>query len=92
MGAQAGFNIIWANDINKFACDTYEMNIGLKPIYTDIRQIKLLPHARNFLYREIFRCLRIVEPDLFVVENVKGLINLYKGEFLRQQLFSVGYC
>ena len=25
---QAGYNILWANDIDQDACDTYEQNIG----------------------------------------------------------------
>jgi len=38
---------------------------------------------RNYLYREVVRCLKQVQPQLFVVENVKGLATLYQGKFLR---------
>ncbi len=45
---------------------------------------------RNLLYREIFRCLRLVKPKYFVVENVKGLASLYKGKFSRRMLTGFG--
>src|SRR5215207_342996 len=41
---------------------------------------------RNLLYREIFRCLKLVDPKYFVIENVKGLAHLYNGKFLRRML------
>jgi DNA (cytosine-5)-methyltransferase 1 len=44
--------------------------------------------SRNYLYREIVRCLRQVRPRYFVVENVKGLTTLYKGKFLSLMLRS----
>jgi DNA (cytosine-5)-methyltransferase 1 len=33
----AGFNIIWANDFDKYACDTYKSNINNKIVNGDIR-------------------------------------------------------
>lgn len=36
---QAGFNIIWANDIDPKACETYEENIGEHIIHGDIQQL-----------------------------------------------------
>lgn len=36
---QAGFNINWANDIDKKACDTYEKNIGKHIVHGDIDEI-----------------------------------------------------
>lgn len=50
--------------------------------------------SRNYLYREIVRCLKEVRPRYFVVENVRGLATLYNGKFLRLMLRSfesVGY-
>lgn len=37
---QAGFNIIWANDIFPEAIETYKKNIGKHIVYGDIRMIK----------------------------------------------------
>ena len=37
---------------------------------------------RNYLYKEITRCLLQVKPKFFVTENVKGLKSLYGGRFL----------
>lgn len=37
---------------------------------------------RNLLYRQIFRCAKIVQPKYVVMENVRGLASLYKGKFL----------
>lgn len=33
----AGFNIIWANDIEKYACDTYKANVSKNIVCGDIR-------------------------------------------------------
>lgn len=112
---QAGFQIIFANDISKRACETYKKNLGLEPVNQDVRKIKELPHAdvliacnpcqgfsiigkreendkRNLLYREIFRCLRLVKPKYLVVENVRGLASLYKGKFLNRMLRGFRRC
>ncbi len=37
--AQAGFNILWANDIDKKACETYALNIGNHIIHGDITEL-----------------------------------------------------
>lgn len=42
---QAGFDIIWANDIYKYACETYKKNFGIDVIHRDIRKIKVFPKA-----------------------------------------------
>ena len=36
---------------------------------------------RNLLYREYCRVVECVDPDFFVLENVKGLLTLNKGKF-----------
>lgn len=106
---KAGVEIIFVNDIDKQACETYEKNFKIKPILSDIRKIKKFPKAdiliacnpcqgfseiglreendpRNTLYKEIFRCLRQVKPKCVVMENVIGLMKLYKGKFFKQIL------
>jgi len=47
---------------------------------------------RNLLYHEIFRCLKLIKPRCFVVENVKGLAYLYNGKFLRRMLAGFKRC
>lgn len=44
---QTDFNIIWANDIDKKACETYEENLGKHIVHGDIREIdySLIPNA-----------------------------------------------
>lgn len=37
--SQAGFRILWANDIDQKACQTYEQNIGKHVVCGDIQQI-----------------------------------------------------
>ncbi len=40
----AGFNIIWANDFDKYACETYKANVGDNIVCDDIRnQLKNIP-------------------------------------------------
>lgn len=41
---------------------------------------------RNYLYEEIVRCLKEVQPKFFVTENVRGLESLYKGKFIKLML------
>lgn len=106
---QAGFEIVFANDIYKYACETYEKNFGLKPLRGDISKVRKFPKAdvliacspcqgfsiigkrsegdeRNMLYKEIFRCLDIIRPKYFVVENVKGLKSLYGGKYYNRMI------
>lgn len=42
----AGFNCIWANDFDKFACQTYRANVGNQIVEGDIRLVKdqIPPH------------------------------------------------
>jgi DNA (cytosine-5)-methyltransferase 1 len=40
--------------------------------------------SRNFLYKEIVRCLLTIQPKYFVTENVRGLKLLYNGEFFNR--------
>jgi len=42
---KAGIEIIFGNDIDKRACETYEKNFDLKPVLSDIRKIKKFPKA-----------------------------------------------
>ena len=37
--SQAEFRILWANDIDRKACDTYERNIGRHIVCRDIQEI-----------------------------------------------------
>src|SRR5699024_1115255 len=39
---------------------------------------------RNFLYIHYIRCLMQVNPKFFIMENVKGMLTLAKGEVFRQ--------
>jgi DNA (cytosine-5)-methyltransferase 1 len=41
---------------------------------------------RNYLYKDIIRCLKQVQPKFFVTENVRGLKYLYQGRFLQLML------
>src|SRR5271157_2448494 len=47
---------------------------------------------RNFLYKEIVRCLMQVRPKFFVTENVKGLKSLYAGRFFQLMLNDFTEC
>jgi len=38
---QAGYHLIWANDFDKAACDTYSKNIGNHIVHGDITKINL---------------------------------------------------
>jgi DNA (cytosine-5)-methyltransferase 1 len=94
------FSIIWANEINPAACETYRANIGNHIIAGDINdEIKNLPERadvviggfpcqdisingkmlgisgrRSGLYTAIVEAVRRLSPQVFVAENVGGLL------------------
>lgn len=45
-----------------------------------------LDDERNFLYKEFGRCLNVVQPKLFLAENVPGLKNMNGGKVLEQMI------
>jgi DNA (cytosine-5)-methyltransferase 1 len=45
---------------------------------------RLVDDQRNFLYIHFIRCLMQVQPEIFVAENVKGMMTLGGGEVFRQ--------
>ncbi|MFD1885964.1 DNA cytosine methyltransferase [Paenibacillus wenxiniae] len=55
---------------------------------------RLIDDDRNFLYLHFIRSLVQVQPEIFVAENVKGMMTLGKGEVLKQiieDFASAGY-
>lgn len=45
---------------------------------------------RNQLYLEFYKAVSIVNPDFFVIENVKGMLTLNKGAFVKDLLERFG--
>lgn len=110
---QAGFEVIWANDFEPMAVETYKKNIGKHIVLGDIRKIKSkdiplkkgevdliiggfpcqgfsianknrsMEDQRNFLYKEMLRIIKDKEPKFFIAENVKGILNMQKGEVIK---------
>ena len=39
--------------------------------------------ARNQLYLEFYKAVKIAKPDFFLIENVKGMLTLNKGAFVK---------
>lgn len=39
---------------------------------------------RNYLFKHYFNIVKVVNPKVFVIENVKGLLNLHNGEILNE--------
>jgi DNA (cytosine-5)-methyltransferase 1 len=113
----AGFEIIWANDIDKDACETYRVNHGphihrgdldgLMPQLEEIgknEQITCLfggPPCQGFsvagkmdahdprskLVWSYMEAVRLTQPAVFVMENVKALAALEKFRDVREGLF-----
>lgn len=54
--SQAGFRILWANDIDPIACDTYERNIGRHIVCGDIQEIDYSTTPRADLILGGFPC------------------------------------
>ncbi|PFM32267.1 DNA cytosine methyltransferase [Bacillus cereus] len=45
---------------------------------------RLVDDERNFLYIHFIRCLMQVQPEVFIAENVKGMMTLGGGEVFKQ--------
>lgn len=45
---------------------------------------------RNKMYLEFFKSVKIANPDFFVIENVKGMLTLNKGAFVKDLLERFG--
>ena len=107
----AGFNVLYANDINPDAMRTYKHNfpkvlveckdisridqhdvkkkLGGKKIHlisagtpcqgfsTSGRRNPNDP--RNKLFRQLIKFVKVIKPDIFVMENVSGLLSMEKG-------------
>lgn len=112
------FEIIYANDFNYQACETYTHNIGNHIVCEDISKLKNLPQAdviiggppcqgfstanpsrsfddpRNQLFKEYARIIKEVQPKVFLMENVSGMVTMQKGkvfELIRKELSNCGY-
>lgn len=116
---QAGHRIIWANDVNKSACETYAKNFSIEPLRKDIRKVQNFPYAdiaiggypcqgfslagnreafdkRNYMYLEFARVLDTVQPEMFVAENVKGVLVPFRSspralDLMVEKFDSCGY-
>jgi len=112
------FEIIFANDFNKAACETYAYNLGQHIIYEDISKLTNFPKAdliiggppcqgfstanparsfddpRNHLFKEYSRIIQDVQPKLFLMENVSGMVTMDNGKvfkLIKKELSSCGY-
>ena len=57
-------------------------------------KLKGLDDPRNFLFREYVEIVREVKPEVFVIENVKNLMNALDGYFIeqiREEFEDMGY-
>ena len=117
---EAGFDIVWANEIHKDPVETYRHNIGNHIVHEDIRNIRThdIPDsrvviggfpcqgfsiantgrtqddARNEMYLEFVRIIRDKKPEIFVAENVKGILSLGDGkvfQMIKNDFSNSGY-
>ncbi|MCY3821015.1 MAG: DNA cytosine methyltransferase [Gammaproteobacteria bacterium] len=107
------FEIVWANDIDRLACDTYAANFGANTLHRgDVDDvIDTLPDSvdvviggfpcqdvsingqrsvengeRTILYKRMIEVVKRCNPDVFVAENVKGLLMSHGKPFFDQML------
>ena len=119
---QGGFDVVFANDFNKDACESYKKNIGDHIYHGDIKNItadvlpkceidvlfggfpcqgfsinnsnRSIDDSRNYLYLEMMRIIKLTNPKIIVGENVRGLLNLADGIFIKKivkDLETIGY-
>ena len=98
--ARQPFDIVWANDVNQFACKTYKYNLSKEIICGDVWSvINTLPKyadviiggfpcqdisvngkragingTKSGLYKAMVEAVARLQPQMFVAENVKGLL------------------
>lgn len=105
---QAGFETVWANDINEDACATHRSWSHAKVVCEDIKNIDMakipksnaiaggfpcqgfslagprkVDDSRNVLYRFFVDLVDRNQPEMFVAENVKGILTLGGGAIIR---------
>lgn len=114
------FQIIWANDLNKYACATYQRNLGHDihvgsvwdhfdslPESCDLviggfpcQDISIngkragVAGERSGLFRAMVEAIRKTNPQMFVAENVRGLLYSYNKESLEtvlREFSALGY-
>lgn len=99
-------NVVFANDVDVFAAETYRANfkhhfvcksindipsseipdhdvlVGGFPCqaFSIVGQRQGMSDVRGQLFLEMARILRDKQPDAFIAENVKGLVNIQKGK------------
>ena len=110
---QLPFEIVWANDIDNLACDTYAANFGVDTLHRgNIDHVMdTLPDSadvviggfpcqdvsingqrsvengrRTILYKRMIEVVNRCNPDVFVAENVKGLLMSHGKSFFDQML------
>lgn len=106
------FDIIWANDLNKYACETYRHNLKHDILEGSVwDHIDSLPEScdlviggfpcqdisingkragvagkRSGLYTAMVEAVDKLQPNMFVAENVRGLLYKYNEESLAKVL------
>lgn len=117
------FEIVYANDIYKNACETYKLNFKSNHVvcgdFTEIvKEPDQIPDCdvilggfpcqdfsvagkrrgleveRGRLYSSMVRLVEAKRPKAFLAENVKGLLNIDKGEVIKiieSDFASIGY-
>lgn len=112
--SDAGFQTIWANDIDKDACETYKLNHdsqifcgsidGALEKLSELKDVgcvfggppcqgfsvagKMDAHdPRSKLVWSFMQAVEKIQPQCFVMENVKALAKLAKFEAIRAELF-----
>ena len=117
---QAGYKVVWANDFEEKACETYAANMGNHIVWDDITKVKLkeipdidimiggfpcqdfsmiwqrggISTDRGNLYRYFVEAVKTKKPQVFVAENVKGLLTANGGKAIEQiaeDFAAIGY-
>jgi len=51
---------------------------------------RVIDDPRNKMYLEFYKAVKMAKPDFFVIENVKGMLTLNKGAFVKDLLARFG--
>ena len=90
----AGFDIIWANDFDKYCVQTYKANVGDRIVLGDIGKLKGFDDERGTLFFTIKEILKKNKTKVVVLENVKNIMNHDNGKTFKRiisELEEIGY-
>ena len=78
------------NNTDNFSANEVDIIIGGPPCQgfsmagARIRQNSFVNDPRNYLFKQYLKVVQIVRPKVFIIENVKGILSMNKGDIFKE--------